>query len=744
MQEAQSRVEAYVNTSTNHAVPEAAYPPRVVVADDKFVQDSSPENDEIDLAAILATLWRGKWIIAICCVVALFVGGFYAYSVAVPLYTAKTTVIFEEDERSVSGLDSVVGGGQSKASSITTEMEVLRARGLIGKVVDRLDLTSDPEFNPRLREPSLRHQLTSKVLGVFSASDPMSEEPDPVSEGPAPVTDDRVRDAAISILLSKMSVSSVRNSLVFDITITTQNREKSALISDTLAELYILNQIEVKFEKMEQATEWLSDRVIELQSDVEAAEEAVSRFNSQTDLVSIESLRALERQLKETRDRIGPLREATNVSRGKLAELEAAETRAEMAAAASDPELTRLLEQVQADAAGARAAFDRRFERVLARVRSDLQRNSQQLAAVEQAAVSLTQQIETQSQDLIQLQQLTREAEATRLLYEHFLTRLKETSAQQGIQQADSRILSNAVVPGGPSFPRKSLILLLSTVIGAMIGVALVLLRELRNNSFRTAEELERHTGLSVLGQIPVIPAAKRPEILAYMQDKPTSAAMEAVRNLRTSLLLSNVDNPPKVIISTSSLPGEGKTTNALALAYNFIGMGKKVLLVEGDIRRRTLNEYFKNVPKHGIVSMLAGERGFDEVVFRPAEFDADIVPGDKSRINAADFFSSDKFREFVAAMRERYDVVIIDTPPVLVVPDARIIAQSADALLFSVLWDSTSRAQVTESLRLLRASSIRPTGVILSQISPKGMKRYGYGGRYGAYGAYGSKYYAN
>ena len=144
------------------------------------------------------------------------------------------------------------------------------------------------------------------------------------------------------------------------------------------------------------------------------------------------------------------------------------------------------------------------------------------------------------------------------------------------------------------------------------------------------------------------------------------------------------------------------------------------------------------------MVSILTGERGFDEVVFRPQELDCDILPGDKSSVNAADLFSSDKFRDFLRELRQAYDAIIIDTPPVLVVPDARIIAQSADALLFSVKWDSTSHAQISESMRLMKASNIRPTGFVLSQISSKGMMRYGYGGRYGAYGAYGTKYYAD
>jgi capsular exopolysaccharide synthesis family protein len=546
----------------------------------------------------------------------------------------------------------------------------------------------------------------------------------------------------VTSLLEKVSVGSVRDSLVFNISATTEDRHKSALIADTIAELYVLDQIEVKFDKMQQATEWLSERVVELQGEVEAADEAVSSFSAQTDLVSVEGLRGLERQLKDTRDRMVSLREARNAAERRLAALNAAETRAQQAEAAGDTELSRLLSRVTAGRPETELAFDLQFERVVDRTRADLQRSTQQLEAVIQAEASLSAQIESQSRDLIQLQQLTRVAEATRLLYEHFLTRLKETSAQQGIQQADSRVLSSAVVPEHPSFPRKSLVLALSGVLGVMFGIALVLLRELRKTGFRTSDDLERHTGVVVMGQVPVIPGSKRRDILSYMKDKPTSAAMEAVRNLRTSLLLSNVDNPPQVIVSTSSIPGEGKTTNAIALAYNFIGLGKKVLLIECDIRRRTLNEYFEGGGKHGLVSLLGGERSVDEVIFRPDAFEADVILGDKSRTNAADLFSSERFREFMAQMRTQYDIIIIDTPPVLVVPDARIIAQQADALLFSVRWDSTSHAQVTEAMRQLQTSNIRPTGLILSLISPQGMKRYGYGGRYGAYGGYGGKYY--
>jgi succinoglycan biosynthesis transport protein ExoP len=403
------------------------------------------------------------------------------------------------------------------------------------------------------------------------------------------------------------------------------------------------------------------------------------------------------------------------------------------------------LPRIQADTSGAIAdAFDARFEQVLGRLQAERMRTEQQLSALSLSEKDLNIQVARQGEDLITLQQLTREAEATRSLYEYFLSRLKETSAQQGIQQADSRVLSDAVIPTGPFAPRKSRILAMSGILGVMLGMGLVLLRELRNNSFRTARELEAATGYTVLGQIPLMPAKTRRKVLQYLSEKPTSAAAESVRNLRTSLMLSNVDNPPKVIISTSSIPGEGKTTNSLALAHNLLGLGKKVLLVEGDIRRRTLHEYFKTLPDKGIVSVLSGEQTLAQAVHRAEGFDADILGGEKSSINAADLFASDKFAAFITEAREAYDAVIIDTPPVLVVPDARIIAEHVDAIVFTVCWDHTSKQQVEESLRLFHNSGQRVSGMVLSQISPRGMKQYGYGGKYGAYAGYGSKYYAN
>jgi capsular exopolysaccharide synthesis family protein len=411
-------------------------------------------------------------------------------------------------------------------------------------------------------------------------------------------------------------------------------------------------------------------------------------------------------------------------------------------AAAQDVQLEATAAAIARGDATAQPRFDRRFEQLLLQSTSEVQRISAQVSDLQIEAEQLRGQFEEQSAALSQLQQLERESDATRVLYETFLTRLKETTVQQGVHQADSRILSEAT-PGRIVAPRKSRILALSFILGVMLGSGIVLLREFMQNTYRTADDLEKGTGYTVLGQIPKIPVRGRPETINYLMNKPTSAAAEAIRNLRTSVLLSNVDNPPQVIMSTSSIPGEGKTTQAITLAQNLAGLNKRVILIEGDIRRRTFNAYFPNAAdKDGILSVISGSKTLQEVVYKNPELKIDILMGERSSINAADVFSSDAFQHLIEKLRADYDYVIIDTPPVLVVPDARVIGQFVDAIVYSVNWDRTTKIEVQEGLKQFRTVNLRVTGLVLSQIDPRGMKRYGYGGKYGAYSRYGKGYY--
>lgn len=674
--------------------------------------DVYKSDDEIDLLELVRTLWRGKFWIVIAAVIAGGLGWAYLEYVAVSKYTARAVVALENRQATVVDLDSVMSGLSGDQATINTEVEVLRSRNLMGQLVDEMDLIEDPEFNPF---------LTADMT---------------------PPSDQRQKDATIDEVLKVVSIGNVRSSYVYNITTITTGAQKSRTMVNTLAELYIRDQLTAKYEATAQATAWLTDRVVTLKSELEIAEAAVQSLNASTALVSIEALEGLNRQIKETRDRLNTLVGVQALQSEKLRALKAAQASGERAVIlelADDAALTRIAGDGLDD-----ALFKDRLEAVLSQLNLANARSEAQLALLRQSVSTQEADYASQSSDLNTLEQLNREAQATRTIYEYFLSRLKETSVQEGIQQPDSRILSYSAEPTRPSEPRKSRILLLALVLGLMVGVAFVLLREALHTGFRTGEQLERATGLAVLGQIPRIPVRKRRKLVDYLIGKPTSAAAEAVRNLRTSILLSNVDTPPKVILSTSSLSGEGKTSNAFALAQNFSGLGKKILLIEGDIRRRVFAEYFESQETRGLLSVLSGEAEFEDVVQHIDTIGVDIMQGEKSSTNAADVFSSDKFAAFMKEARARYDYIIIDTPPVLLVPDARIIAHEADAVIFAVLWDKTSRTQVREAIRQFEIAGQSITGLVLSQINPKGMKRYGYGGRYGAYGNYGNKYYNN
>ncbi|MEM6312058.1 MAG: polysaccharide biosynthesis tyrosine autokinase [Pseudomonadota bacterium] len=651
------------------------------------------------LANIVATLWRGKW--AVLCMVMLTtaIGVYYAYVHATPMYRATAVLVLNAREERVVDLDSVIGGLSAESSIVNTEVEVLRSRSLLAALEQELNLVEDAEFNRFLRPLSLYDSLKLEAKRALRLTAPAP--PLPINEETA-----RQREATIDGLLDRIWARNVPQSLVFQVTADTTDPVKSARLANTLVNLYILNQLEVKFEATQQATTWLAQRVSDLQADLEKAEASVKDFRAKTDLATTTELAALEIQLKELRERIEIAAATESSAQERLDTTTAPSARAS------------LLQQKQ-DAQSDRARLETVYE-------------------------GLDGTLKSHSADIIQLEQLTREAEASRLLYEYFLSRLKETSAQEGIHQADSRVLSNAVIPTRAASPRRPLILALFALLGLVLGSALVLLREARTDTYRTAKALEDTTGYSVLGQIGRLPGRRTKDQVAYLSKKPTSAAAESVRNLRTSLLLSNITVHPQVIMLSSSVPNEGKTTVAFALAQNLAGMGKRVLLIEGDIRRQAFQQQFGAGMSGGLLSVLAGERAFSSVVFNDPLTGADILQGERTINSAADVFSSDKFKQLIGDLRQSYDHILIDTPPVLVVPDARIIAQVADSLLLVVKWDATRKDQVAQALELFESIHLRVSGFVLNKMNKRRMKRYGFSSQYGGYGTLGRQYYAD
>ncbi len=701
------------------------------------------DDGDIDILQVLGTLRRGKWRIMVYTFLAAALGVYYALWMTTPVYTAASNVALNQRNADVVDLASPLAAlDGSDWYAINTEVETLQSRDLAEKLVKHLGLMEDPIFNYTLRPPQEESFSIGKLIrkGVK-----LIKPSNPEAAVKAPPTEADVFQDVVDAVMGSISASNLNESYVFEIQVTTENPQASMRVANGMAEVYIEDQIAVKYEATEQATAWLTSRVAELEAELETTENAVKIFNAETDLVGPETLEALNRQLKDRRDRVIASQTQAEQLETRVTALLAANQagdRAEMTAVSDDQILKQLLPRLSD--VGAQETFDRRFGQILDRAQIDATRAKVQTEALNASVVDLEAQVESQSAELLKLEQLEREAGASRQIYEYFLGRLKETSVQQGVHSADSRILSRAVLPVRPSAPRKSVIVISATLVGLLIGCFLVLIYEMRQTGFRSAQELEQATGITVFAQIPKAPFSRRKRILNYLATKPTSAMVEAVRNLRTSVLLSNIDTPPQVIMLTSSLPGEGKTTQSLALAQSFAGMEKEVLLVEGDIRRRTFQEYFNLKGHPGLMTAVAGDRPLDDIVFHSEDLGVDILIGEKTTVNAADFFSSGRFRTFLSQLRSRYDVIIIDTPPVLVVPDARVIGPLADAVIYSIHWNKTTRAQLEEGVHSLQSVDIKISGLSLNQIDMR--KAQSYGGKYSElYGYnYGRKYYNN
>ncbi|MFT6775373.1 MAG: succinoglycan biosynthesis transport protein ExoP [Paracoccaceae bacterium] len=730
---------------------------RASAADDLIREATMKRQDaEVDIGSLFSSMWRQKILIAGFVFVAMVIATAYVYRVT-PMFRSTAVVMLDKRESQVIDYQSVVSGLGSDYLSIQAEVEVLRSRSLAERVVVAAKLEQNPYFNPLLAVETEEASLWNPFNLLFMALDLFkSTIRGVVAEDELITSEDLdqtywVRQRAIDTLLGSLSVEPVGETYVYALIIEVEDPTQAAFLANKMAEMYILDQLEVKFEATQQATTWLSGRVAELKVQLEAAEAAVEDFTSNTTLISEDSLAGLSRQIKDLREREIELNrqgEDLNARSAAIDGLLQAGDYHGLASALSSPRLIGLASDITAvgqdpSRADLIARFEAELSRQVQRMQLETERSASQAQAVRATINDLERQFDAQSADLVQLRQLQREAEASRLIYEYFLNRMKETSVQQGVHQADSRILSPAVISLRPSYPNKTSTVMLAAIFGAVIGALFVLIRDQLNQSFRTSDDLEGATGLPVLGSIPIAPIRKRRALLEYAVTKSSSSMVEAIRNMRTGVLMANVDRTPQVIMLTSSLPKEGKTTTSLLLAQNAAALGKSVLLMECDLRRRTFRSYFAEKPGGGLLSVLSDAMTFDEAVLHDAATGMDVLMGEETKTNAADVFSSRRFEAFLETMRERYDMIVIDTPPVLAVPDARVIAPLADAIIYCVRWNVTHRDLVRTGLQMFSQIKVRVTGLALTQIDQRKLARYGYGG-YGYYYRASSRYYLN
>ena len=573
--------------------------------------------------------------------------------------------------------------------------------------------------------------------------------------------------AIVRNVLSGLRLAPVGDSHVLNISFVSTNRNTAAEVANAIANQYIVDQLEAKLEATQAATNWLSVRVDELQDRVEVAENKVADARSalaveqgQSLNITQQQLAALNATLVQARSDTARIQANYIRLRNALEDVDTLDTVSEFRASPVVAEIRRQETDLAAQVITLNASVSqdnpslvlakRQLEEVRSQIREQVLEEAKKivvatqkdfLAAQEREAALITEVRELeqkafeQSADEGTLRQLEREAQASRALYENFLNRLREANAQEDLETADARVLSPAEVPLRAQSQQQRRTMLLTMFLGGAIGVGIVVFLDLLNNTFRSPEQLEKISGEAVLGILPSIGSrVKRHAVLKELQDKPNSSLAESIRNLRTSILLSNVDKPPKVLMFTSSVPQEGKTATAMLTAMTSRQMGKTAIIVDCDLRMPAVSHMIQDADvRPGLLTVIDGTTPINDAIYEEPTSGVHVLTvcgGERlGSINAADVLSSKRFEKLIEALSQRYDLVVLDAPPALVVTDARILSKLVDTVVYAVRWDKTPRGAVLEGLKEMRSVGAPIAGVVMTMVNEARATKYAYDG---------------
>lgn len=698
--------------------------------------DKAPtaQTDEVDFAAFLQMAWLGRWKIILSILAGLLIAFLYANNLR-PLYTSYVEVLLEETQDPVD-LGAVLTANAGTDKEILTEIEVIQSRTILQQVIERLDLISDVEFNPSIvpPEPNFLEKAGFWPIEIKSFWPPEVEF-GAVDEEAPPSAEETMREA-VDVLGRKVSAAQIRGTVIIRVVVEAWSPRKAAAIANTIAAVYIEQRVQVKIDAQDFASKFIGEKVVELREEVERLESAVQNFRSES-AVGDENNQEVVR-FEEMQNRAAAARSVENDLRARLDQFDKAVRAGDTTIAAArfldDRRINNLIRG--GFLSDARDQIDATVERLTA----DYNLAKRRREALDASLLELEAALKEDASKLVELRQLEREAEASKLLFTTFLSRQKETAAQQGLLTPNARVMTGAEPPKTPSAPRKKVIMAIGSFAGFLAGIGLIFLLEQTKSRFSTVEELEAWSGLSVLGTIPkYVRSSKRGDVLQYVINNPRSGISEAARNLRTSVLLANIDNPPQVITVTSSVPEEGKSISAILLGAVTAQMGKSALVVDMDLRRRTLHETLGVKSDLGLISVLNGTVPLHQAIQHHPETGLDFLVVEHNAVSAPDILSSKAFKDMIATARETYDIIVLDSPPVLAVTDARIIAKSSDALIYVVRWDNTPRAVVKQGLSTLASTGLEISGFVLSRVDRNKQKKYA-AGYYGYYGPQGNK----
>jgi capsular exopolysaccharide synthesis family protein len=694
--------------------------------------------------------------------------GYFIVERMIPRYSAEAALLLDVPQVKVANVEAVDSNQPKDNAAVRSQIDIVQSRSLAQRVVEALSLANDPEFNVYTRPNPigwLAEHLPDQIVHVLPQGwQQWLQQSSPVRPAPDP---GRQQSDVVTNILSRLGAFNDGKSYSIQLTFQSQNPEKAARVLNKFTELYLVSQLEARYQATERAAHWLESKRADLRMHVDEAERALQDYrekyfitdlpnngtlavdqvtNVSRHLMNARSSRAqAEAQLREAEQLANSISHAASspqVSMSPLiqtlrAELISLERKyAEMSSVYGNKNPKILT--VEAELSKARLLLQQEVDRIVDGLKSQVQiERSRERNLQAQLKVA-----ETTNQEMNRaaggLKYLESEAAAARSVLQTFVTGMVATSAQSGYHSSDARVLSAAETPTHPSFPPRVLLLSLFAVSGVLISLTIIFLSESLDDKIRSTEQAEAFLGVRVLGGIPQIPSmrkhSKNPS--AYALANPFSAYAEAMRSINATVHASDVD-PPKVLLITSPLAGDGKSSFAASMARLAAAMGRQVLLIDCDLRHPTIGKLLDATPGPGFLEVLFGEASLEDAVRVDKASGLNFIPIRRQTRGSRfpiELFHSERMADLTRHAAKRFDLVIFDSPPIGLVHDALVLADHADAILLVVRWGTTRKAVARTALRKFTASNYKVTGVVLSQVNVARHASYGYGDQISVY----------
>ena len=664
-------------------------------------------------------------------------------------YTASATVmvdpkqlqLFQQGPRAA----NVSSDLSLSTEAVATQVELIQSRGTAERVVDQLRLDQDPRFNPS--KPGLRGSLLEGLGRLIGAPAPL------------PLTLEQRRQAIIDLVQGRVNAARVGLTYVIGVGYTDAFPDRAAAIANAYADVYVGTSLQNKSDATRQAGGYLNSRLDALGRQAAADAGAVQQYKVSHNLLGAANSTLTEQEISNLNGQIAAARAEAAADQARVntarAQLSRGSTGEDVGAALTSPVVQSLRSQ-RAQVSGQLAELNSRYgpkypdivkaqqqlADIDAQIKAEIHRVISNLQATAQVSAGRLSSLEgtlnqsrgtlatdTRSQaGLIELQQ---KAQASQALYDDYLSRFKEVAASAGTEQSDARIVSQAQVPVAPSSPRVLLDLALGVIIAGVLGTIAAVIAELMDRSFSSGVEVERRLRTHYMGSIPMLGSVARGARRTpteYVVANPFSIFSEAFRNMKVSILQARGGTGSAIVAVTSPLSGEGKTTTSVCLGEMSSLQGARTIVVDCDLRRRTLQRFMEHTPDAGLVEVVQGQAKLDDVIVVDEKSNLHFLPLAQGKLTADDVFGVDGMDELLQELRRRYDFIILDTAPLLALADARLLAAKCDAVVLLCRWRKTPQDAVKSALRLLQTAGAAVSGVALTRVDVRKQSAHGYG----------------